>query len=356
MDTQTSASRHVVSLTARQPAFTSALGSITRVEKSDFPLLRHLSIRRLILSPRSIREPHWHANAHELGYCIRGGGLVTIVGNHGVRSTFLVGPGDMFFFPSGTMHNIENIGEIDAEFILAFSHEQPEDFGLSGAFDAMSESVLANTLGVKAHSSLNFGRIGEDHAIFSLSSSTEIETQARRPDPYKYRIEAGRAPTSSDAGSARMAKVATWAVLENIAMFSVRITDQGMREPHWHPQTSEMGYVVGGQGRMTVLDPDGSSNTFAIKPGDVYFIPQAYPHHIENTGEGTLHILIFFDQGSPGDIGYRAVTASYSREIIASELGIPERSLPTIPVDSHDPLIISGLNAVDRPSRFLSQF
>ena len=30
----------------------------------------------------------------------------------------------------------------------------------------------------------------------------------------------------------------------NIAMFSVRITDAGMREPHWHPETAEMGYVL----------------------------------------------------------------------------------------------------------------
>jgi oxalate decarboxylase/phosphoglucose isomerase-like protein (cupin superfamily) len=78
-------------------------------------------------------------------------------------------------------------------------------------------------------------------------------------------------------------------------MFSVRITDIGMREPHWHPETAEMGYVTSGRGHMTILSPGGHTETFEIKPGDTYFIPPAYPHHIENIGSGTLHILIFFD-------------------------------------------------------------
>ncbi len=348
MDQNISTSRHVVSLNAREPSFASSLGSVTRLEKPQFPLLCRLSIRRLILSPNGIREPHWHANANELGYCVKGDALVTIVGDHGVRDTFLIGAGDMFFFPSGTMHGIENVGETEAEFILAFSHEAPEDFGLSDAFDAMSEEVLANTLGVKLEPPIEFGRVDGGREIFATGRRSAIETQARHPNPYKYRIEDGEAPIGSDVGSARTAKDQTWAVLEDIAMFSVRITDQGMREPHWHPRTSEMGYVLAGNGRMTVLDPNGASDTFSITPGDVYFIPKAYPHHIENTGAGALHILIFFDQSNPGDIGYRSVASSYSRDIIAAELGIPEWAMPKIPVDMRDPLIIRRLNPVAR--------
>lgn len=47
----------------------------------------------------------------------------------------------MFFIPSGFLHRIENLdnsnGSSVAEFILAFTHELPEDFGLSSAFSAM---------------------------------------------------------------------------------------------------------------------------------------------------------------------------------------------------------------------------
>ena len=59
-----------------------------------------------------------------------------------------------------------------------------------------------------------------------------------------------------------------------------------MREPHWHPRTAEMGFVLEGRARMTVLSPGATVDTFELSPGDMYFIPRAYPHHIENIGAG----------------------------------------------------------------------
>ena len=41
---------------------------------------------------------------------------------------------------------------------------------------------------------------------------------------------------------------------------------------------------------MTVMDPDGSLDTWYLEQGDVYFIPRAYPHHIEVAGSDDAHI------------------------------------------------------------------
>ena len=87
-------------------------------------------------------------------------------------------------------------------------------------------------------------------------------------------------------------------------MYSLRVTEIGMREPHWHPVTAEMGYVEKGHARMRVLDPDNSLDEYLLGPGDVYFVPRAFPHHIEVLGEDDIHFLIFFDQPMPGDIVY----------------------------------------------------
>ncbi len=66
---------------------------------------------------------------------------MTIFGNNGEHNTFTITKGQMFFVPSGYLHHIENLNSINettpAEFIIAFSHELPEDFGLSSAFGAM---------------------------------------------------------------------------------------------------------------------------------------------------------------------------------------------------------------------------
>jgi len=65
---------------------------------------------------------------------------------------------------------------------------------------------------------------------------------------------------------------------------------------------------------MTILSPDGSNSldTNKLKPGDVYFVPRAYRHHIENIGQTEVKILVFFDQPIAGDIGYTSSFSAYS--------------------------------------------
>ena len=81
-------------------------------------------------------------------------------------------------------------------------------------------------------------------------------------------------------------------------MYSLRIEGDGMREPHWHPVTAELGYVLTGRARMTVKSADGSVDTYELAAGDVYFIPRAFPHHIENLEDEETHFLVFFDQAA----------------------------------------------------------
>ncbi|HET6389799.1 cupin domain-containing protein [Hyphomicrobium sp.] len=339
----------VKSLAAQRPKFESENGSIASVDASVLPVMKRLSIRRLLLSPLGVREPHWHANAQELGYCLRGNALMTIADSHSVRHSFTVSPGEMFFVPSGALHHIENIGSDEAEFILAFSHEKPEDFGISGSFGAMTDSVLANTYNLKTEAFSQFKRSTKDTYIGSRSTKTVIEEQARHPDPLHYNLEATPAQITGEAGSAHTAKKELWPALKNVSMFSVRITDVGMREPHWHPETAEMGYIAGGRGRITILSPGGSTETFEISEGDTYFIPPAYPHHIENLGSDTLHLLIFFDQPTPGDVGFQTLPSCYSREVLEAAFGVSGSALPEFPLIPVDPLIVPRGNPISPP-------
>ena len=36
---------------------------------------------------------------------------------------------------------------------------------------------------------------------------------------------------------------------------------------------------------MTLLSPGASVDTYLLGPGDMYFIPKGYPHHIENIAD-----------------------------------------------------------------------
>ena len=129
-------------------------------------------------------------------------------------------------------------------------------------------------------------------------------------------------------------------------MYRFDVPDSGMREVHWHPETAERGYVHEGQARMTILDPDGTTDTYLLKAGDAYFIPRAYPHHIEVLDE-KITFCIFFDQTTLGDIGLKLVGSVVSRPLLAASLDVPEEKLPQIPQIADDPLVGERLNPRD---------
>ncbi|MFF2550794.1 cupin domain-containing protein [Nocardia sp. NPDC058058] len=335
---------HTASLLHGEEIHRSDLGSITRLTADNFPILSGLSIKRLTLAPGAIREPHWHANATELTYCTAGRALVSVLDNGSAFSSFLVGAGEMFHIDSGALHHVENIGETEAEFIVAFRHERPEDFGFSAALGAMTDSVLGNTYDLPAS---DFARIRRDTTaklLVAREGDPEIPARAHFGDPHHFAVEAMAAPVDSPVGSARTARQQFWPALHDISMYSLRIREDGMREPHWHPTTAEMGYVHRGSARMTIMDPDGGLDTYVVGPGEVYFVPRAYPHHIEVMESPDIQLLIFFDQPTPGDIGYRASMSAYSRKVLAATFGVALAELPDFPLTPSDPLIVTRNN------------
>jgi oxalate decarboxylase len=109
---------YAVSHTEGEIVEESDLGSIRRVTADNFPILRGLSIKRVVINPGAMRTPHWHANANELTYCVSGTALVSVLDTYSQFSSFVVTAGDMFHIDSGSLHHIENIGEDAAEFII----------------------------------------------------------------------------------------------------------------------------------------------------------------------------------------------------------------------------------------------
>jgi oxalate decarboxylase len=253
----------------------------------------------------------------------------------------------MFHVDSGSLHHIENIGDTTAEFIVAFSDERPQDFSLRGSFGAMTDAVLGNTYDLPASAFAGLIRDTSSPLIVQRTGAPVVPDTAGWANRHKFDAEAQLAPLSSPAGSARLARAQYWPALKNLSMYSLRIEEEGMREPHWHPITAEMGYVHQGHARMSILDPDGTVDTYLLQQGDVYFVPRAYPHQIEVIGDEQIHFLIFFDQPTPGDIGFRASGSVFSREVLAAAFGVDESAVPVLPFTPIDPLIVGKPNPTD---------
>lgn len=339
---------HLFPLSQLKPQEVYAGGARTRATKSNFPELDGMSFYRLSLQPNGIREPHWHANADELGYCLKGKLLISFYATNNYKQSFIVGQGEAFFIPSGTLHAVENIGEEIADLILQFSHEEPEDFGLSSMFGMFSDAVLGNTWGVSKDVFKPLKRSLEPVFIAERTANLDVPGDADYTSLYRYDLQNSPPLVSNQGGSAKIARGDVWPILKRQALYSLHLTGTGMREPHWHPETAEMGFVYQGKGRMSILSPNGKLDTYEMNAGDLYFIPKAYPHHIENLGSTPLDILIFFNQAMPADIGLTASVKSFPNELLTSVFSCEENFFKKLPTYYKDLFIVNKINFLDK--------
>jgi oxalate decarboxylase len=342
----TQVSPHWTSLTKAPYVFQNDLGSLQVIDAGSLPILSRLSIKRLTLAPGAVREPQWNVNANQLAYVVRGQVLVPMLADADEFASFVVSAGQMYHVASGAVYHVENLGGQEAEVILGLRHERPQHFSLRDSLSAMTNSVLGNTYDLPGSAFGAFEREPSEQIIRRPGSHSVSPTE-RFPNAHLFDAEGQHPPLSYAYGSARLARKQFWAALDDISMYSLRVKENGMREPHWHPVTAEMGYVAQGHARMRVLDPDLTRDEYLLSPGDLYFVPRAYPHHIENVGDDEFHFLIFFDQPMPGDIGYRATASAFSRAVLASTFDVPERELPSFPFTPVDPLIVARPNPLD---------
>ncbi len=338
---------HIFHLGATEPQISNEHGSRVQAGAGEFPILDRLSLALLKLAPGAFREPHWHANANEFTYCAAGESLVTIFGDSNRHSVFSVSPGQAFFVPSGALHAIENVGDEEAEFVVCFSHERPQDFGLSGSVGMLTPNVMGNTWGLDGSELAGLPEGPDDTFAGKVDGPPEIPDSASFDNDLKLDVEGLPPLIDDERGSLRTARLDTWPVLDGLAMYSLRIAGDAMREPHWHPETAELGYVRTGRARMTVKSADGSVDTYELAAGDIYFIPRAFPHHIENLENEETHFLVFFDQAEVRDIGYTGSTGAYPPRILAPTLGMAAGDLPELPPMPDDLLLVKKRNPVD---------
>jgi len=335
-----------ISLNRLEPQFSSAYGSRTSAAKANFPALQGMAMYRLLINEGCFREPHWHPNADELGYCLSGKALVTVFSNGNQHDHFTIQKGEMYYVPSGSLHSIENIGEGINEVIVTFSSDHPEDFGLSGTAGCMSMEVLANTWGKKVSEVGKVTRSVEDIVFGKTRGKPEVPVSATFANRLKFPVEAKSPALVNNFGLVRVARKDTWPALRSLGMYSLNMHGSGMREPHWHPETAEMGYVVEGRARMTIKYPDNEIATYTLQAGDIYFIPRAYPHHIENLIDGEMRFLIFFDTPNVQDIGFTGAIPGFPNRIIGPTLGIEDAQMPEIPTLPSDELIVGKVNPI----------
>lgn len=117
---------------AQKPTIVSSGGEVRITDsKTNFPISDRVAAAHLKLQPGAIREMHWHPNADEWSYFIRGRARVTVFAAEGNARTFDYMAGDVGIVPKNMGHFVENLSDDEPlEMLEIFRADQFLDFSL----------------------------------------------------------------------------------------------------------------------------------------------------------------------------------------------------------------------------------
>ena len=102
-----------------QPSKVSKGGEVKIVDRKNFPAT-DIASAIVTLKPGGMRELHWHPNADEWQYYVKGKARMTVFAAGGEARTMDFEGGDVGYVDISMPHYIENIGDKDVEFIEVF--------------------------------------------------------------------------------------------------------------------------------------------------------------------------------------------------------------------------------------------
>jgi oxalate decarboxylase family bicupin protein len=106
-------------------------GQVRIADSTNFPLSKTVAAAHLLIDPGAMREMHWHPNADEWSFFIRGRARVTIFAAEGNARTFDYMAGDVGIVPQNMGHFVENLSDEEPlEMLEIFRADQFQDFSL----------------------------------------------------------------------------------------------------------------------------------------------------------------------------------------------------------------------------------
>jgi oxalate decarboxylase len=111
---------------------------------------------------------------------------------------------------------------------------------------------------------------------------------------------------------------------QDIAGVNMRLTAGSYRELHWHT-ADEWAYVLYGNARVTVMNPDGTMFMGDVSEGDVWIFPAGFPHSIQGLEPDGTEFLLVFNQGNFSEDGTMLLSewvAHTPPEVLAKNTGL----------------------------------
>ncbi|MBE1444129.1 oxalate decarboxylase family bicupin [Paenibacillus sp. OAS669] len=299
-------------------------GWAREVTERELPIATTISGVNMALTPGGVRELHWHQQA-EWSLMLLGRARITAVDQDGRNFIADVEQGDLWYFPPGIPHSIQGL-EGGCEFLLVFDDGTFSDnntLSITDWFAHTPRDVLSANFGIPESAFADLPN--KQRYIFQAPVPGPISVQ-EVPDPYGtiplsfvHRLYAQQ-PIRTPGGTVRIVDSTNFPISTRIAAALVEIEPGGMREMHWHPNNDEWQYYLTGKGRMTVFAANGNARTFDVRAGDVGYVPFAYGHYIQNTGDQSLWFLEMFKSSRFADVSLNQWMALTPHQLVQETL------------------------------------
>lgn len=157
--------------------------------------------------------------------------------------------------------------------------------------------------------------------------------QVAAKQQYTFHMKSMEPTKSSRAGDVRIVDSSNFPTSKHIAAALVTLKPGGLRELHWHPNSSEWQFYIAGKGRMTVFFPVDNAKTMDFNANDVGFVPSNAPHYIENTGDTDLVFLETLKSDLFLDVSLNQWLRRVPSEMLKAHLNIDKATAMKIPAE-----------------------
>ena len=312
-------------------------GSAKEATVAEFPVSQNIAGVSMRLKPGGIRELHWHAIAAEWALMLTGVVRGTVISPNGQAATDIFGPGDIWYFPKGHGHALQNISSEEAHFILGFDDGHFSEFGTFSITDWMARTpphVVARNLNLtpatvaalpKKELYIIPGKIPANPLEPNLAEDLETSQSA-----HKFRL-GKMAPLTFPGGWERIVTAKEFPINNTLTSVMQYLEPGALRELHWHPNADEWQYYISGRARVTVFGAHGRAQTEEFGPGHVGFIQQGFGHCVEQIGSEPTQFFALFNSPTFEEISISKWLAGNPASLIADNFLFGKEEIARLP-------------------------
>jgi oxalate decarboxylase len=142
------AQKVIFRMSSMQPNKVTKGGSVKIVDSRIFPISTAIAATLITVAPGGLRELHWHPNADEWQYYIKGEARMTVFNTGPQAQTADFRAGDIGYVKKSFGHYVQNTGTTELQFLAVFRSDHYEEVSLSDWLTHAPPDLVAQHLNI----------------------------------------------------------------------------------------------------------------------------------------------------------------------------------------------------------------